>query len=67
MRHVRCKSGLMGSRDHLRKNYENYEEFVEWDQTYGISRRLGFQSSLQAWEANPLIEWSVEPSDLRVA
>lgn len=66
MRKVRCQSGLMGSRYFLRESYANLEEFQSYDASYSIAKRLGYESAESAWERNPLIESSVEPSDLRV-
>lgn len=64
---TKTKSGLDGWRAMLRDNYDgSFCSFVGWDQDYGIASRLGFKSAREAWEANPLIEGSVNPSDLRV-
>lgn len=62
---VRCKSGLEGWRDRLQTVYDSYEEFVRYDALYGIAIRIGFKSTERAWNKNPLIEGSVNPSDLR--
>lgn len=66
MKQVRCKSGLKGWQAKLRKNYSSLEEFKRWDENYGISSRLGFETSEEAWEANPLIRGSVDPEDLEI-
>lgn len=62
---VKCKSGVTGWRNRLRKNYANFEEFEMYSEIYGISRRLGYKSAKTAWRANPMIEGSVNPDDLR--
>lgn len=62
---VRCRSGLMGERSLLRTRYRDFEEFKAYCRNYGIHRRLGYRSMKAAWEANPVIESSTDPSDLR--
>lgn len=67
MKKIKCKSGLTGWQCRLQDNYEgNYEEFEAYSNMYGIAKRLGFRSNKKAWEANPIIQGSVEPSDLCV-
>ncbi len=44
----------------------SFEEFEEYNEIYGIARRLGYETTTDAWEANPLIAVGVDPSDLRV-
>lgn len=67
VRRVKCDSGLPGWQCRLRENYSSYDEFEAFSETYGLAERLGFDSPLDAWDANPLIQGSVEPSDYRVA
>lgn len=62
---VKCKSGLEGWRNRLRKNYKNFEEFKEYSEMYGLHQRLGYRSPEAAWKANPVCEGSVKPSDFR--
>ena len=64
---VRCKSGLMGHQGLLRAEYENFSEFEHYSEMYGLAPRLGFKTARQAWDANPVIQSSVEPSDYRIA
>lgn len=64
-RRVFCASGLPGWRAHLQQNYSSLEVFKAWDETYGLHGRLGFKTSEEAWEANPVIEGSVDPKDFR--
>ena len=63
---VTCASGLKGSQDKLQQRYADLEEFIVFCETYNIHARLGFDSPEQAWEANPTIQSSVLPEDLRV-
>lgn len=65
MKRVKCKSGVTGWQGRLRKNYSSFEEFEHYSEIYGISRRLGYQNAEEAWEDNPLIQGSVNPSDLQ--
>lgn len=63
---VKAQSGLEGWRARLRTNYENsYETFEQFDGIYNIAHRLGYSSRSAAWNANPVIEGSVNPSDFR--
>lgn len=64
-RRVRCQSGQMGERSRLQSRYTNAEEWHTYSAIYGLARRLGYASEFAAWDANPVIESSVNPSDLR--
>lgn len=66
MERVVCESGLQGWQQRLRDVYESEGEFEQYCSIYGNHIRLGFNSPEEAWDANPLIEGSVEPSDYRV-
>jgi hypothetical protein len=66
MKQVKCKSGLTGWQCRLQKNYTSFEEFKAYSETYGIHQRLGFKSAEEAWDKNPTIQGSTEPSDLCV-
>jgi hypothetical protein len=50
----------------LRANYSSFEEFEAYDQGYNLAERLGFESAQEAWEANPVIQGSVNPEDFKV-
>jgi hypothetical protein len=63
---VRCASGIRGWQDRLRNVYANLDEFTIFAETYGIHTRLGFASPQEAWDANPTIQGSTDPDDLRV-
>ncbi len=44
----------MKNRIKLRNNYDNdFEQFVRYDDMYGIAARLGFSNPKEAWDANP--------------
>lgn len=66
MRTVTCKSGLKGWRCHLRENYASFGEFSKYSEIQGLHDRLGYESPREAWDANPLVEGSVNPTDYRV-
>lgn len=66
MKAVKCKSGAIGWQSKLKGVYKSLEEFKAYDEMYSIANRLGFKSADKAWEANPLIQGSTNPSDLRV-
>lgn len=63
-----CQSGIEGWQARLQDNYDN--DFNQWracSETYGLSERLGYDSVEEAWEANPIVEGSTNPSDFRVS
>ncbi len=62
---VRTLSGSWGWRSRLRAQYRNYTEFAPNSAAYGLARRLGYPSAAAAWNANPVIEGGVNPSDYR--
>lgn len=67
MKTVICRSGLKGWQQKLRKNYDNdFEQFKSYCEIYNIHMRLGFDSPEKAWETNPTIQGSSNPSDLKV-
>ena len=66
MRKVKCKSGIIGWKNRLQKNYNSFEEFEHYSESYAIHSRLGFHSAEEAWDANPIIKGSVIPSDLEI-
>lgn len=68
---VRCKSGVMGWRTRLRNIYAvtgvnaGFDEWLSYSAAYELSNRLGYKHARAAWNANPVIEGSVNPSDFR--
>jgi len=65
MRQVTCQCGLRGWQCRLRENYADFDEFKRYAETYGLHRRLGYSSPRAAWNANPVVQGSVDPSDFR--
>lgn len=63
---VRCASGLKGWQGKLQNVYSSYDEFVIYCETYDIHSRLGYNLPIDAWNANPTIQGSVNSSDLKV-
>ena len=53
-------------RGKLRKQYTDFEEFQDYSEMYGLHERLGFESAKAAWDANPRIQGSTNPSDYRI-
>ena len=51
---------------YLQDDYMDLEEFLMYDETYGLAERLGFDSPIEAWEANPLVQFSTDPGDFGV-
>jgi len=51
----------------LKKNYDqSFEQFVAYSDMYGIATRLGYKSNATAWKANPTIQVTCDPADLKV-
>ena len=67
MKQVRCLSGLKGYEEPLRTPYASFKEFQAYNRIYGLARRLGYKSAKSAWDENPTVQGSVEPSDFRIA
>lgn len=59
-------SGLRGTSEPLQHIYENFDEFKNYSETYGLHKRLGFRSAKAAWDANPRVGHTVEPSDYAI-
>ena len=67
---VRCDSGIMGWRTRLQNNYKNFEDWLFNSECWGLLDRLNrpkeyFADEREAWEANPIIQGSVNWSDFR--
>lgn len=63
---VKCDSGLTGWQGKLQDQYDSFDEFVHWSQTYGLHTRLGYANAEAAWINNPTVQGSTNPSDYRV-
>ncbi len=53
------------SKGRLRKNYADFEDFESYSEMYDLHGRLGYDTPEEAWESNPVIQWSVDPSDFK--
>lgn len=62
---VRTQSGGWGWRSRLQTQYVHFEEFAHYAALRGLHKRLGYRTPRAAWEANPVIEGSTNPSDYR--
>lgn len=65
MERIICKSGVEGWEDYLKAVYNSKEEFLSYNETYGIAARLGYTDPEECWRANPLIQGSINPADLK--
>jgi len=65
MRTVICRSGIQGWRGNLQENYDSFEEFESYCENFGLHTRLGFETPKEAWDADPIVEGSTNPSDFR--
>jgi hypothetical protein len=55
----------MGWRGKLQDQYSSWDEFKNCSDIYGLVKRLGYKTAKAAWEDNPMVEGSVDPSDYR--
>jgi hypothetical protein len=62
---VTCKSGLTGWQGKLRKQYASFQEFAHYSETWGLAQRLGYKDTVAAWDDNPTVQGSTDPSDYR--
>jgi len=60
-------SGLKGWQDNLQNVYDSFDEFMAYNDTYGISERLGYDSPKECWDDNPMVQGGVKPGDFRKA
>lgn len=61
---VICLSGSRGWQCKLRTVYNNRKiAFLSYSETYGLHQRLGYATAEAAWEANPTVQGSTNPSD----
>ncbi len=57
-------SGAMGWKDRLQNVYDgDRDQWDSYDRIYNLAGRLGFESSEEAWEANPIICGGSNPAD----
>jgi len=54
-------------RARLKDNYDdNFGLWKQYSDIYGLAERLGYDSAQEAWDANPTIHGSANPSDFKV-
>jgi hypothetical protein len=63
MKQVTLKSGRKGWQGFLRENYESIAEFQNTSEAYDLHGRLGYTTPAQAWDANPIVQGSTNPTD----
>jgi len=49
----------------LRSNYENFEEFKMYAETFNLHDRLGYATPEEAWADNPMVQGSTNPDEYR--
>jgi hypothetical protein len=47
----------------LQKVYSSFDEFESYDAMYNLAKRLGYNTPIAAWDANPLISGGVNPEE----
>ena len=52
-----------GWNDKLHNVYSNFDEWKAYSETYGLHRKLGFDSPKEAWENNPHVKGGVNPAE----
>lgn len=60
---IKTRSGLAGWQRKLRRIYGSFKSFLNWDETYGLSKKLGYATPKSAWKHNPTVQGSVHPRD----
>lgn len=55
----------VGWQSHLQDNYDNFEDFLYYNEIYELSKKLGYSSAKRAWHANPLVQGSTDPRDFQ--
>ena len=65
MKEVKCKSGIKGWQERLQFLYADFDEFKHYADIFGLHKRLGYKNAIDAWNDNPLVEGSTNPSDYR--
>jgi len=50
----------------LRSVYTNEEEWLAYNDIYGLAERLGYSDPHRAWKDNPRVQGSTNPKDYRV-
>jgi hypothetical protein len=65
MKRVKCKSGIEGWQERLKFLYADFAEFKHYADLYKLHKKLGYRTPKAAWDNNPLVEGSVNPSDYR--
>ncbi len=50
----------------LRQQYSSFDEWKDYSDTYGLAKRLGFNSAEEAWKANPTVQGSTDPKDFKI-
>lgn len=65
VKRVKCESGVTGWQARVQEIYDSLSEFKSYSDMYGIARRLGYSTASACWRANPVIQGSINPSDLK--
>ncbi len=51
----------------LHENYDDdFGQWLEYSDMYGLARKLGFTTAEEAWKANPTVQGSIDPQDFRI-
>lgn len=53
-------------KSHIQDVYTDFEEFEDYNKIYGLAKRLGFKSTKEAWDKNPMIQGSTDPKDYKI-
>jgi hypothetical protein len=46
--------------------YTDKEDFLSYDEIYGITKRLGYEDPDKLWQDNPTVSGSTNPEDLKI-
>lgn len=50
-------------RSRLQAQYRDYSEFAQYSDVYGLAARLGYDTARGAWDANPVVQGSVNSGE----
>lgn len=63
MKRIKTKSGLDGYECRLQESYSSFKYYCE---IFSLHSKIGFKTPQEAWEANPVIQGSTNPSDFQI-
>jgi methyl-accepting chemotaxis protein len=50
----------------IRENFASVKDFSAYNHVYGLTQRLNYKTVEEAWEANPYVQWSQDPTQFKI-